>query len=156
MPFFFPVPGTHTMKLNVSLFPLIRVHHVCLLSSLQSEMVKYQKWSRSYKASENPVFLIPFPSEIRRLLAWFLGHRYYSPVWELWASPRSVRGRLCVSMGYQGRTASLLAPVAASSLHVEITILFLFLTAHSISTCIVPDSQTVVCVSVVWNSHSWV
>lgn len=129
---------------------------VCLLSSLQSEMVKYQKWWRSYKASEIPVFLIPFLSELRSFLGWFPHDlRYYFPVWELWASPRSVRGRLCVSMGYQGRTASLLAPVAASSLHVE-TILFLFLTAHSISTWIVPDCQTVVCVSLVCKSHSWV
>lgn len=119
---------------------------VCLLSSLQREMVKYQKW-RSYKASEIPVFLIPFLSEIRSLLGWFLMVIDTIPLFE--NSGRLHGASEDNSVGFQGRTASLLAPVAASSLHVEITILSLFLTAHSISTCIVPDCQTVVCFSCV-------
>lgn len=141
------------MKLNVSIPFHQGPPRVCLLSSLQSDMVKHQKW-RSYKAAEIPVFLIPFLSEIRSFLGWFLMVMDTIPLFE--NSGRLRGASEDNSMGDQGRTASLLAPVAASSLHIEITILSLFLTAHSISTCVVPNCQTVVCVSVVCNSHSWV
>lgn len=85
---------------------------VCLLSSLQSEMVKYQKWWKSYKASEIPVFLIPFLSEIRRLLGWFLMVIDTIPLFE--TSGCLHRAPEDNSMGHQGEDSE--PPGSSSSL----------------------------------------
>lgn len=115
------------MKLNVSQFHLIRIHRVCVCCypcrvkwlntrSVVGDVIRCQKFVFSFHfCQKSEVFLVSF--------SWSsCGYRRHSSVGELWTSSQSVRALLHVLCFC---TASLLAPVASSSLHVEITSLLL-------------------------------